>query len=611
MFLRFARLSSSVFVRTQLKSLQTMEYSNVMKEENVYNRDDEVSETSSSFIHLAPQQVPRQNQLLPSTNSQNNYVSSKKWRKPSFFFTNQSHQTQTIEQKSNRRGDIIIGDGIVYEESLITNNCLLCKRIQDHRKFKSNFNTRLKPVNDFEESAEDFDTVASLILPFLSSNSTFNEKFLDDLCDLCLDRFTKLIEKDIKSLNHETECYMEKVDEEENKYNSKINGENDFSSQYDQEEITQASELCQRLSLEANQLSQLHEKQVKRSQWLYQEEDKTLMKLNSLEFHSFKVQDRIRDLTFKCSQTSKEINCLKSDVSLLNTLLFDFGLYYQEKKHSTINGLRLSHGPILLQTIERIVDYDEVCDDDNIIIYDQDFDELDWQEINAAWSQAAQILLFAAGLSKYAFKDLRIVPSSTCAKIIQLVKPASQDRKQGRNNRIEYLLGAEIINGINTDRNFIQNKQKVKFSMKKRGIHHQQYAHSRKVKKFYHNLESASLMKSLRVFNRLLHQIIDHVIKTNGVRNNSTKHPQIDNSGKETNKSNIEKSSSTKDGISSGNMYYVASQPPYEIKPTKIGNVDFSTIVDTGEDDQAWARAVTYIAADLHWLSKTLGLQRC
>jgi hypothetical protein len=83
-------------------------------------------------------------------------------------------------------------------------------------------------------------------------------------------------------------------------------------------------------------------------------------------------------------------------------LMFDI-----QPQYSMINYLRLSHQPNVKHKIT-------------------------WNEINAAWSQAAQLLYMVGGtkyqlLSSFLFSlnftspDLKIVPLSTCAKIIEVV----------------------------------------------------------------------------------------------------------------------------------------------------------------------------------------------
>lgn len=46
--------------------------------------------------------------------------------------------------------------------------------------------------------------------------------------------------------------------------------------------------------------------------------------------------------------------------------------------------------------------------------------DVDWTEISAAWSQAAQLLLLVAASVKFLSRDWRIVPLASCAKLIHL-----------------------------------------------------------------------------------------------------------------------------------------------------------------------------------------------
>jgi len=79
-------------------------------------------------------------------------------------------------------------------------------------------------------------------------------------------------------------------------------------------------------------------------------------------------------------------------------------------RYPLVNGLRLSHHPK---------------------------GDLTWGEVDAAWAQAAQLLLFVGGTAGFASRDLRVVPLTSCAKIIEVGR--------GGDRRIVHSLGKDAL----------------------------------------------------------------------------------------------------------------------------------------------------------------------
>lgn len=188
---------------------------------------------------------------------------------------------------------------------------------------------------------------------------------------------------------------------------------------------------------ELRHLNELIDEQALISKALTDQEDNVLTEFNSLEIDANAFQDMHRQLTHQCHIVEKERYLLSS--VQLHSSLFDITVdECSSRRFPLINNLRLTHRP----------------------------KGVSWLEINAAWSQAAQLVIFVGSTTKFKSKDLRIVPLTSCAKIIELV--------QGE-KRIVIHLG-------------------VDFEINARKTH-----------------ETENIVSSVRAFHALLHQISMHM----------------------------------------------------------------------------------------------------
>jgi len=162
---------------------------------------------------------------------------------------------------------------------------------------------------------------------------------------------------------------------------------------------------CEKNEVELERLAQLFVKQKQVSNKLSYQEELLLIKVNSLEVCSHSFGDINHQLNLQCNDSHQEVTAL-SRVQL-HSIFFKIEVSNQGLRSPFINNLRLSH---------------------------KSKDDLCWNEINSAWSNASQLLIFVGKTVKFISQDLRIVPLTTCAKIIKF------DGK----NKIVYNLGIDF-----------------------------------------------------------------------------------------------------------------------------------------------------------------------
>lgn len=195
---------------------------------------------------------------------------------------------------------------------------------------------------------------------------------------------------------------------------------------------------------ELQHLNELIDEQAIISKTLTEQEDEVLTEFNSLEIDSNSFQDMHRHLTHQCHSVEKERYLLSS--VQLHSSMFEITVDERSsRRFPLINNLRLTHRP----------------------------KGVSWLEINAAWSQAAQMVISVGSTSKFRSKNLRIVPLTSCAKIIELL--------QG-DKRIVIHLG-------------------VDFESNARKTH-----------------ETENIVSSVRAFHALLHQLSVHMLYTHTCR---------------------------------------------------------------------------------------------
>ncbi len=156
------------------------------------------------------------------------------------------------------------------------------------------------------------------------------------------------------------------------------------------EELKRLQATHQEHQNELQKMDELLADQVRISQTLTSQEDEVLTEFNSLEVEARVFQDIHRHLTHQCHAAEREKFYLSR--IQLHSALFYIDVDERGMRYPLINNLRLAHKP----------------------------KGISWLEINTAWSQAAQLLMFVGSTIKFKSKDLRIVPLMNCAKIIEV-----------------------------------------------------------------------------------------------------------------------------------------------------------------------------------------------
>jgi len=180
-----------------------------------------------------------------------------------------------------------------------------------------------------------------------------------------------------------------------------------------QQEMKVLAISCTEYHDELNRLDNLLLDQIQLSEALTVEEEAVISEFNALEIDARSFEDTHHRLTLQCHAADREVaalSCVK-----LHSALFDITVDEKGLRYPLINDLRFSHRP------KR---------------------DLRWGEINAAWSQAAQLVMFVASSTKFSSSGFRIVLLTTCAKIIEVRSTAGGN---GRDKEIVHHLGVEMI----------------------------------------------------------------------------------------------------------------------------------------------------------------------
>lgn len=301
------------------------------------------------------------------------------------------------------------------------------------------------------------------------------------LCESCVDRLHVAIEDHIERLERDCRAYTNAVeleeaktwkqrdvstgigDDDDNDADNEKDSEETGQTIYDtgnnselamsffQEEIQSLSHAYQQQKEISQQLTELMIQEEQRAHSISMEEDHLLRQFNALELDMKHLQWKSREMASKCQQTQNEMESLMN--LSLNSTLFVITNFQNSTKHDmnmdtyivpsdtesleypTINGLRLTY---------------------------RANQEITWNEVNAAWAQVALLLYFVGNVLDHSSKDLRIVPLTTCAKIIEITSITPK-------KKVEHNLG------VNLD------------------IHHH---------------TNITLARSLRPLNRILHQLV-------------------------------------------------------------------------------------------------------
>ena len=157
------------------------------------------------------------------------------------------------------------------------------------------------------------------------------------------------------------------------------------------DEIAVLTAACEQHEQELQQLQILEAEQARLSTELDTVDDYLENERNRLEIDAHAFGHVQQQLSLTLRDTQREIEALS--MVRLHAALFDLVVDKRGLRYPLINELRLAYGPK---------------------------GDVHWTEISAAWSQAAQFMLLVAASVKFRSKDWRIVPLTTCAKLIYL-----------------------------------------------------------------------------------------------------------------------------------------------------------------------------------------------
>ena len=293
------------------------------------------------------------------------------------------------------------------------------------------------------------------------------------LCRCCVERITRAVNADTARYERETQAYVDAVAAEEDRerkirqalslnvdvtnveqlhHHQRLSGDdlvNNAASAF-QQDIETLTAAVHEYEQELVRLNSLLDGQIQRAIILSREEDLLFMDQNDIAIDAAEFEIVSRQLTSRCSEAYCEVLAL-SKVNL-HTALFDINL--NDNQLPQINGMRLAHRPR---------------------------GDLGWAEVNCAWASAAQLLLFIGGAVKFTSRDLRIIPMTSCAKILEI----SGKKKYIHN------LGRELDSG--DGRSGSSNK-----NYGRKGIDIS---------------DSTVMIPGIRAFNALLCQVLQHIFK--------------------------------------------------------------------------------------------------
>jgi len=148
---------------------------------------------------------------------------------------------------------------------------------------------------------------------------------------------------------------------------------------------------CEHHERELQDLQNVEAEQARLSKELDTVDDYLEDERNHLEIDADAFGHVQQQLSRTLRDAQREIEALSA--VRLHAALFDLVVDKRGLRYPLINELRLAYRPK---------------------------GDVQWTEISAAWSQAAQLMLLVAASVKFRSKDWRIVPLTTCAKLIYL-----------------------------------------------------------------------------------------------------------------------------------------------------------------------------------------------
>jgi beclin 1 len=225
------------------------------------------------------------------------------------------------------------------------------------------------------------------------------------LCMDCLKRVTRAVQDDIQRIQDETMAYHKAVAEETERYQClrKTLASNVVASGEPSQdllactrhsfldEIALLNDAYQQHEEELHQLKAVQREQHTVSQQLELMENSIAAERNSLELEARAFDNDIAYVSNQIQRVHDEMDSLAS--VRLHSALFELTVDKRGLRYPLINDLRLAYRPK---------------------------GDVQWAEINAAWSQVLKLLLLVGTSAGFRPKSWRIVPLTSCAKLMYL-----------------------------------------------------------------------------------------------------------------------------------------------------------------------------------------------
>ncbi|CAB9503819.1 expressed unknown protein [Seminavis robusta] len=267
------------------------------------------------------------------------------------------------------------------------------------------------------------------------------------LCADCINRVARALDADSERLINECYMYDQAARKEEERHESlekaligvsflgPSGGKDDAAAPNNlqmaeeafRDEIKLLEEECRQQEAEAEHLRALKEEQMNLAKELAETEYELEVERNALELEARAFNSDQAQLFQLLDTIDAEVDKLSADISL-PSLLLDLRVDERGLRYPLINELRLAYRPK---------------------------GDLKWNEVQVAWSLAAQLLLVVGTLFQYPSEQWKIVPLSHCAKLIFYSQNDNDtggssdegDGGQGKKRAVVYHLGHPRTNG--------------------------------------------------------------------------------------------------------------------------------------------------------------------
>lgn len=301
------------------------------------------------------------------------------------------------------------------------------------------------------------------------------------------------------------------------------------------DEIEALEEECRRQEAELEHLKALKKEQFDIQQDLIDDEYALEEERNALELEARAFDNDQEQLYRELKDIQTEVDKLSSLDIHLPSMLLDLQVDKERGlRYPLINELRLAYRPK---------------------------GDVKWDEIQAAWSLAAQLLLVVGTLFHYPSKQWKIVPLD-CAKLIYF---NDEDDNNSGNTKSKEITSLPSSSPPPPS----QQKQQQQKDME---------SEQRRKKAIVYHLghPKTNGSKALRAWNTLLHQVAIHV-------------------------NNMQE-----EALRTGEMTIPFPKMPYPMTTTAVGTIDLLQLNDN--DDAGWSRAIHFMASNLQWLSECASL---